>query len=510
MERVLITGAGPTGLTLANLLAMMDVPFMLIDKNEGPSRDSKAFGIHARTLEVFHHIGAARQCLEQGSVQNTVYILANGKQKARISVENILPGLTRYPWFLILPQNQTEQILVDVLQEKGQQVHWQHELVDLQQEDGRVGTLIRGPGGQQLKMHFGFVAGCDGASSTVREAAGFTFWGRTIDETFCLADCRLGGQLAHPAIYFIFSPGYLSAIFPYREQDSFRVFNFMNPAVSPGPDEELREQDFHRLLASDPYTGLQAGDISWLSVFRIHIRQTGSFRRGNILLAGDAAHVHSPAGAQGMNTAIQDAFNLAWKLALVVRGQAEESLLDSYNQERHGIARKLHATTDRFFRMMISPGTLGDVLRIRVFPLLFRNLFRLGSIRRKAFLRVSQLSVSYPGSSLNSSGQGRFGSMAPRPGDRAPFCPLESPGLPAHTHQLLHPARFTVLLAFSQGKEQQAQNVKLDYEQHFDLPVKVFLLPREQNPDFCRHWGVKQDCMFIIRPDDHVLYRSGL
>jgi 2-polyprenyl-6-methoxyphenol hydroxylase-like FAD-dependent oxidoreductase len=506
---VLIVGAGPTGLTMANLLAKSEVTFMLIDKSSGPAKNSKAFGIHARTLEVFHQIGIAEKCIQAGRTDNTIRIVVKGKVAAEFSASEIVPGKTRYPYFLILPQNETEQLLEEALEDKGHKVKWDHELLDLERHDSRVDAMIKIPGKGKSKMSFRYVIGCDGAESIVKEVAGFTFKGKTIQETFFLADCKLNWDLEHPGIYFIFSPNYLSAVFSYKQKDSYRFFNFLNPINEDLEKEDFSKENLRDLLDSDPYVKAKASEISWLSVFRIHNLYAENFRNGNIFIAGDAAHVHSPAGAQGMNTAIQDACNLAWKIALVIKGMASEKLLDTYNEERHFIAKNLYNVTDRFFRIMTNKSPLGNFFRINIFPALFRTLTSFETIRNKSLMRMSQLSVKYPKSSLNRKGRNAPGSNSPVAGQRVPYCQLIIEGIATDTLQLSETYHFSVIIAYTEENQLKAFAVKEFYQRNFNYPVKVYLFLQSKNPLLFKTWGITDTAVYIIRPDGHIIFGSS-
>ncbi|MFC4872479.1 FAD-dependent monooxygenase [Negadavirga shengliensis] len=367
-EKILITGAGPTGLSLANLLSRMGTPFMLIDKNAHPSRESKAFGIHARTLEVFDQIGMAEKVISEGSIDNTVHFFIKDRETAKIRLKDILPGESNFPFFLVLEQYRTEEILIDSLEAHELKVNWKHELTKLSENDEGILVTIKDPLGKEKELQFQYLIGCDGAGSIIREQAGFAFKGKTFSPCFYLADCEFEGGIEHGDSYFTLAPSYITGIFSFREKGKFRLFNFMNPSVGKDEDEELTFGDVQKILDSNPYLDLKVKNMEWSSVFRIHARLAESFQKGRVFLAGDAAHVHSPAAGQGMNTGIQDTYNLAWKLSFVISGIAKPELLKTYTQERMPIAQNLHNTTDRFFQLMIQPIRILNLFRLYFFP----------------------------------------------------------------------------------------------------------------------------------------------
>lgn len=480
-NKVLITGAGPTGLTLANLFSKMDIPFLLIDKLPHPSRDSKAFGIHARTLEIFDQLGIADRAIREGDIDTTVHLVVKGKEAAKIKLGNILPGESAYPRLLILQQDKTEKLLIDLLKEPGHSVLWEHELTHLKENksEKKVSATIQSPSGS-VKENFEYVIGCDGAGSTVRKLSGFSFEGKTYSPTFYLADCEINEHLTHGDVYFIFSPLHMTGVFSFPEENRFRIFNFMNQSVRKSEDDELSPDDVQNILDDNPYLRLKAENIDWTSIFRIHSRYTGSFQKGRVLLAGDAAHVHSPAGGQGMNTGIQDAYNIAWKLNLVLKGVAGPDLLRSYHEERFPIAKNLHNTTDRLFQLMTRQSRWMDLFRFYVAPCLFRTVFGTKRLRKRNLRRFSQLAIKYRGSSLSRTGsEDEFLRQAPEPGDRAPYCKILMNGDVTGIYRLFNCTHFTILIAASSPGNKQAKNLQEELNNMSRLPVTVHMLDKE-------------------------------
>lgn len=229
---VLIAGAGPTGLTMANLLARMGISFLLIDKKPHPSRESKAFGVHARTLEIFDQLGIAQKAIQEGNIDNTLRLIVKDKEAGKFSLKEIIPGESSYPYFLILPQNKTEELLVNSLEVQGQQVHWKHELTHFREEKEGIRARVKGPSGEEKDIQIQYLLGCDGAGSFARKQGGFSFEGKTYSPTFYLADCELDWELPHGDIYFILAPGHISGIFSFAEKHKYRVFNFLNTRIN--------------------------------------------------------------------------------------------------------------------------------------------------------------------------------------------------------------------------------------------------------------------------------------
>jgi 2-polyprenyl-6-methoxyphenol hydroxylase-like FAD-dependent oxidoreductase len=501
---VLIVGAGPTGLTLANLLARLKVPFVLIDKKSGPSPDSKAFAIHARSLEIFHQIGVADEAVSSGNTDNTVHWIVKGKEIVKINITEILPGETMFPFVLVLPQNVTEKLLIDSLSSKGQKVHWNHELLSFTEKGGHINARIKTDEASEILMTFSYIVGCDGAGSSVREDGEFEFKGKSLPDTFYLADCELKWNYTHSDIYFVAAPDYLSIIFSFREKGKYRVFNFLNKAEISEKQVKLSNGDLKNILQSDPYVNIEPENMEWSSVFRIYTRVADKFSKGRVFLVGDAAHVHSPAGGQGMNTGIQDAYNLAWKLAMVLKGQSHPDLLDTYHEERYQIAKNLYNTTDRFFRSFVKRNRFMNFVRMYIFPWLFFRMVKLGWLRDKNLRRISQLSVKYPWSSLNKKGEFLgFEKHTPKPGDRAPFAAIILNGVKTNIYELLNYTRFTILIAAPDELITEFNDLE-EFNFFETIPVKVSCINRSSNQDFFKIYGIQDSAIFIIRPDGHI------
>lgn len=507
---VLIAGAGPTGLTMANLLARFDIPFLLIDKNSHPSIDSKAFAIHARTLEIFGQLGLAEKAIWEGNEDIAFHFFIKGEEAVKFQFGKALYGETNYPYLLILPQDKTENILINSLEELDRKVWWEHELVKFEEHDGEFLATVKGPSGEE-KIKIRYLLGCDGVGSSVREQGGFSFEGKTFSSVFYLADCELEWKYPHGDVFFLLDHLHLSGIFPYREKNKYRLFNFMNTFLAKN-DGELSLEEVQKILDSSQNNKIKVKNVNWSSVFQIHSRIANEFRKGRVFLLGDAAHVHTPAGGQGMNTGIQDAYNLAWKLSLILKGNANAKLLDTYQEERYLIAVNLHKTTDRFFHWMINPHPIADFFRLNILPLLFRLIMGKKFFRKKIQRRASQIAIKYPHSSINKEGNSKkFCKNAPKVGDRAPYARIILDGKESDVFQLFKCTHFTMLIAVSDTEVQRADNIAEHFNRHSSLPLNVHIIPvGSDNDSFFKIYGVKRDALFIIRPDGHISFRSSV
>jgi 2-polyprenyl-6-methoxyphenol hydroxylase-like FAD-dependent oxidoreductase len=326
--KVLVIGAGPVGLTMASELARRGVSVRIIDKSHAPSQLSKALAVHARTLEVFEQMGAVDAFLTRGfRVSGMTAWLGPGNRTAEVNLANLD---SPYPFVLDIPQSVTEEILIHHLKTFAVEVERQVELLSLAGKDDGVTAVLRHSDGREEIVHTGWVVGCDGAHSTVRHQLGVSFEGTPYPDLFALADVKIHWSLPQDRIQMFLTTDELVAAFPYGE-GRYRLMTSIHPTNGDEkPPLAPTLEWFQQVVDSRCGVAATLSDAVWMDTFHSHLRHAKQTRFGRIFLVGDAAHIHSPAGGQGMNTGIQDAYNLAWKLALVAEGSAVQSLLDSY------------------------------------------------------------------------------------------------------------------------------------------------------------------------------------
>ncbi|HEU4346254.1 MAG TPA: FAD-dependent monooxygenase [Actinoplanes sp.] len=390
---VLVVGAGPTGLALACGLLQGGADVRIVDAAAGPATTSRALGLQPRGIEVMDRLGALGELPDRGVTVREVVINVDGTELTRLRVGGVTKLVTRPG--VMMSQAEVEGQFRRRLAELGGAVEWNHEVTDLR--------------------HDGWIVGCDGAHSRVRKLAGVGFPGVPLIERFLVADVHADLPLDRHAVSTWLRGDRMFALFPLPGTDLWRI-------LVPEP-EGAGADDRHALLLRllTEHTGLAASlvtGIVWTSSFRIHRRLADTYRVGRVLLAGDAAHIHSPFGGQGMNTGLGDAENLAWKLALVATGRADERLLDTYQAERRPIATEVLGHTSSMTRVMLGRTVLERVVRDHVVvPLMNR-----GFVQRLIAEGSSQLRVSYRRGPLGSArplvGRG------PRGGDRMPGLPL--------------------------------------------------------------------------------------
>ena len=379
---VLIVGAGPVGLFLANDCARRGLRWRLIEAEATQSSHSKALAIFPRTLEIFDMAGLVAPFMEVANRVTSVAVVAQGHTLARVRFQ---PDQTPYSFIAMVPQNVTERLLVDHLQQAGGTVEYDTSFISAVQHDDYVDVTLDHMG-QRQTVTSAFVIGCDGAHSAVRQQLNLTFEGGEYDALFMLADIDTNDALPADELQLCPSEFGPAAIFPMSSSRRRLV------AVVEQAEGEAPSLDFvRRLLRQRAPAAIEARAVRWSSYFHVHHRQVAEMRVGRIFVAGDAAHIHSPFGGQGMNTGLQDVWNLAWKLDLMLHGHGNELLLQSYMAERGPVIAEVIRTTDLLTKAMGTPSKLAQAVRYTVIPLL-------SSIPpfQHAFVdRLSELGVAY-------------------------------------------------------------------------------------------------------------------
>ena len=410
---VLVVGAGPTGLVLALWLAKLGVDVRIIDKTAEPGTTSRALAVQARTLELYSQLDLAGEVVARGHKDPAVNLWVRGKKAARLPFETVGEGLTPYPFLHIFPQDQHERLLIERLATFGVAVERSTELTGFEDAGDRVIARLRGPDGTEETCEAAYIAGCDGARSVVREAIGAGFPGGTYRQLFYVADVEAAGPPIDGELHVDLDEADFLAIFPLAGEGRARLIGTVRDERADHADTLKFEDVSDRAIQN---LKVEIRKVNWFSTYHVHHRVAARFRDSRAFLLGDAAHIHSPAGGQGMNTGIGDAINLAWKLAAVTGGRAPETLLDSYEAERIGFARRLVATTDRAFSIATADGPVADILRTRIAPLVLSNVVRIEAAREFLFRMVSQITLNYRDGPLSA---GRAGAV--HGGDRLPW-----------------------------------------------------------------------------------------
>lgn len=475
--QVLISGAGPTGLVLALWLKRLGVTPRIIDKTAGPGTTSRALAVQARTLELYDQLGLAQPVTEQGVKLGEADLTVDGAEVARIRFGELGQGLSPFPFGVIFPQDEHERLLVERLAADEVEVERRTELLGFEQTDDGVRARLKRPDGSEETCEAAYLVGCDGAHSTVRHGLKLDFPGGDYAQLFYVADVRANGPMADGRLHIAVDAADFLGVFPMKGEGRVRLVGAVRETPA---DRPLGWEDVSRSVLDR--VRMDVEEVNWFSTYHVHHRVARRFKVGRAFIAGDAAHIHSPVGGQGMNTGIGDAINLAWKVAEVQKGRAAEDLLESYEPERIAFARRLVATTDQVFTIVSSEGPFARRIRTELVPPLLGSLFGLSAVRRFAFRTVSQIQVNYRHGPL---AQGAAGDV--RGGDRLPydastdnFAALRDLRWQAHVYGRATPE----LRAFCDGR---------------DLDLREFPWRPET-----RRSGLQQDALYLVRPDGYV------
>ncbi|MEU4679124.1 FAD-dependent monooxygenase [Micromonospora sp. NPDC023737] len=506
---VLVVGAGPTGLALARQLAAFGVHLRLVDRARDRVHESRALAIQPRTLEVLKGLGVTDDLVAAGNPAVRMCLHARGRER---SVPLFDLGLedTAHPYLLFLSQSETERLLSEHLAAAGVEVERGVELVGLDRTGDGVVATLRHADDREERVAARFVVGCDGAHSTVRHLAGIRFEGSSYPQTFVLADLEADGICGGAAHVFLSEHGMLF-LFPLGSPAGWRLIAMRPPADSTPPDTPVTLAEVQRL--ADSYSGarVRLRDPMWMTNFRLHHRAAARYRAGPVFLAGDAAHIHSPAGAQGMNTGIQDAINLGWKLAQALRGNSDPALLDSYEVERAPVGRMVLRFTDRAFNVATSTNPFVRFARTRIAPALIPLLMAPRLVRATAIRTVAELNIGYRHSPLSVQGHDAPRS-GPRAGDRLPDAPLTADGLTLH--KLTAEPGWHLLLCGPPDAWPSTSTTALDrypLTVHRLTAADVAAAGRSSAAPALRRLGIAgaAAALYLARPDGHIGYRSG-
>src|SRR3984885_11991248 len=485
---VLIVGAGPTGLVLALWLTKSGIKVRLIDKMAEPGTTSRALAVQVRTLEFYRQLGFAHEVIDRGHNVAALNMWVKGTRVATVKLQMRGQGLSPYDFALIFPQDEHERFLVARLQALGVEVERATELMGFEDDGKEVrATLQRRDGSQEL-CTASYLAGCDGARSKTREILGVSFPGGTYDHLFYVADVEAAGPPMNGDLHVALDEADFLAVFPLKGAGRGRLIGSVreDAATEPG---QLKFEDVQNDAIKNLKVDVQR--VNWFATYRVHHRVAHAFAKGRAFLLGDAAHIHSPVGGQGMNTGIGDAVNLAWKLASVLQEKSSAILLDSYELERIAFAKRLVATTDRLFTSLINPSGLARFVRTKVVPDIVPALFKLGIVRSFMFRTVSQIGINYRGSPLSSGSAG-----AVHGGDRLPwvagsvtggnFAPLATLKWQVHVYGAPNAA----LAQFCAARG-------LEFHQ----------FPWQAS---CNDAGFMENALYLVRPDGYVAFADPL
>lgn len=503
--QVLIVGAGPSGLMMACQLARYGIPFRIIDKKTRPVAYSGGLFIHARSLEILHQMGIAHQAIREGILASKIHISFNGKKPLSLSLKNMGKNLTKFPYLLMLEQWKTEQFLEEYLLNHGSRVEKGTEFLNLAQHGNEVTSTLQLPNGNKETVITSYIVAADGGQSPIRNQLNITFLGKTHELSLFVMDSKADAEVSTDEIRFSFTKHASTGMFPLKG-GRWRI-----DGTIPGElksRQTVAFKDIVEKFTEPTFTNLRLEKPDWFSVFHSHQRYAANFKQNRCFLIGDAAHVFSPVGAQGMNTGMQDAYNLAWKLALVIRKKAPDSLLSTYHAERHQLAKGIVRHTDTAFSVVTSNSFIFKNIRLRIVPVLLRFLLptieKNRSFGQFLFKKISEIGISYHHhASIRKVSKGHFPTNAPKPGDRLPFMNFSIDGKQFNIQENLPPTGFHLFLFAPHGL--------IDYkiaEKYKDV-LTVQAIPFEPGTaKLYKRFGIRKEGCYLIRPDMHIAFRS--
>ena len=531
---VLIAGAGPTGLAAAMSLSRAGIPVRLIDKAREPSPWSRAIGIQARTLELFEQHRLVEPFLEVGHRARVANLYSNGQRLARLDFD---PLQTRYPYLLFLDQSVTERLMTEHLTSFGVRIERGVELMRFRQGSAGLDAGVQYWNGAEESIHPSYLIGADGAHSTVRHGLGIEFAGKTFEQTFLLADLQADTEWPDDEFHIFASGEGIATLFPMGGGRT-RLIADKRAASGAAPDHAADSLDESAAPTLDECRAIierrihhrvTVTNLQWSSYFHLNNRMADRLRSGRVFLAGDAAHVHSPAGAQGMNTGIQEAFNLGWKIARMLAGVAPDRLLDTYHDERHPIERDVLRQSSFMTQMAAAEHGPMKLIRDLVMP----ALSAIGPLRDAARRTVSELSIQYRRSPLTLD---RSLDGGPRAGERAPDAwvhvidgPLgRAPGVGC-LFDLHDPACFSLFLLVNLSPENDIAmapaTLTVAHATRDKNLDELAVLVEEVLPNTVRVWritdndsnnansltdayGRTRPCFYLVRPDGYIAARG--
>lgn len=504
---VLIVGAGPAGLMMACQLALRQIPFRIIDKKEQPANYSGALIVHARSLEIFRQMGIAEAAIQKGIIANEIQIVFNGKKSFIVPIGNIGSGLSPFPYLFLLEQSETERLLIKFIRDRGYSVGRKTEFLHFSQDSGEFLSVLKTENGHEETVKSKYLIAADGAHSTIRKQLQIPFEGETHAVSLFVSDCKAETNFPPGQICFSFSDETTAGFFPLPD-GSWRIDGAISGELE--TKSTLTFEDLAGGLAERTRMEVSLHDQLWFSVFRTHQRVAETYGKKRCFLVGDAGHIHSPVGAQGMNTGLQDAYNLAWKLSMVIQGKAGEQLLETYQTERIGIARNIVRYTDWVFNLVTNSNYFIRNFRVRMLPFLLKFSFPLFethfAIRQSFFLKISGIGIHYRKSPLSfPASSGNFTSQAPQPGYRVPYFAYPGNGSELNIQDQLTGTDFCLLVFTRQTIPEAIIRIAEKYANLISV-VHIPFTP-EKSLVFNR-FGIRNFGFYLVRPDMYIACRS--
>ncbi len=502
--QVLIVGAGPSGLMMAAQLLRNGVIPIIIDSKQGPTDQSKALAVQARSLEIYRQMGLIDRILEGGKHAEGISLNEDGKTVASLSFNNVGEGQTAFPFVHLYQQSKNERLLLDFLTLNCCPVYWQTTLTSIKKNGQKTYAKLQTAKSSNVTITCDWIIGADGAHSIVRKQLNIPFSGDTYPHEFYLADVELNNpELGDKTVQLFMAKSGFAGFFPLPEPNRYRIIGKIPDGME--KNENLTIDDVLPALNIITNRNINIIQNHWFTIYRLHHRMADKFAEQRCFLIGDAAHIHSPVGGQGMNTGLQDAYNLAWKLAGVVNKQFGEKILDTYPTERMPVAKELLNTTDRVFNLILSRNWITGLFKKWALPGLLKWVWSKENLRELFFKRLSQINISYRDSaiSLHLSQATQI-----KAGDRLPYLKVfdEKKQTETDLHEWCSKPGF-VLIVF--GKVDEADLFALARWITLNYPAMLnffYLPPSAKNQHIFDAFEIKegQGKSVIIRPDMHI------
>src|ERR1035437_4932912 len=504
---VLIVGAGPAGLMMACQLAIQGIRFRIIDKKEQPTTHSGALIIQARSIEIFDQMGIAQKFINEGIIANHINILFNGKQLHKIPIKNIGTGISKFPYLLMVKQAKTEEILTDFINARGYYIEREHELLNLYQDSTGVTAELRNPDGNIESIKTPYLIATDGGKSIIRQQLNIPFIGKDHNKSLFIIDCKTDLKSSEDDIFISVTNNSISGFFPMSD-GKWRIDGTIPMKLK--SKETLTFDDVEEHFSERNRMDTKLYDPEWFSVFHSHQHHAAIFQKERCFLIGDAAHIQSPVGAQGMNTGLQDAFNLSWKLAFVLKGKSDHALLNTFTSERLPVAINTARNTDHIFNLLTSESFINKTFRHYLFPFIIKTLSpvveRENMISRYLFKSVSQTGIHYRESILSRNIQiNFFPSQSLRPGDRLPFITINEKDSEINIQEKVKATAYHLFI-FSGNLPSESHIKKL--EKHRNTLTFEIILQTGLNKNLFMSLGIKKKGFLLVRPDLYIAFKT--
>lgn len=488
---VIIIGAGPTGLMLAAQLMRFNIDFLIIDKKSAPTTESRAVVVQARSMEIYEQMNLSDEIIANAEKTDGICFWRHGKKVGEAEFKNFGSNITPFDFILMYEQSKNETLLYNHLQKNNHEVEWNTELVSFSEENNMYSIKIN-KDNKQFEIQTKYLIACDGAKSKLRELTAMEFSGGSYENVFYVADTHVKANVCLSKLNFFVANDTFNLLFPMMGEKRFRAIGILPKQYY--HHNEISFENVSTQVNKDAEIDLGFNDTQWYSTYRLHHKKIKTFNKGNIFFCGDAAHVHSPAGGQGMNTGLQDAYNLAWKLALVIQQKAKEDLLETYHEERNPVAENLLKTTDKMFSIMSQNTKLDVLLRMYIMPALAPALMKFKSLRKEFFLMVSQTEINYVQSSL---AKGKAGKI--KAGIRFPYFQLS---IHNDIISVFHLIRSNATQPFLL----MHYNIETNILSNKDLYTSVQIEKNSFNDDAFHKAGFPASFVCLLRPDNYIGY----